>query len=169
MAKRRIRLNLFDPDSLADAIREMQTVAKNVPKCANDALNELADVGAQYAKNRVLAMDAIMTGDLYGFISAVHATEQVKMSKVVAPTPYAEYVEYGTGIVGASRSHPEPDGWAYDVNEHGEAGWWYYDDTFGYSSWHWTNGMPARPFMYQTRLYLEQQAPKITAKVFRNL
>lgn len=167
MAKRRIRFSLFDPDSLADAIREMQTVAENVPNYANAALNEIAEVGAQYAQSKVVAYQAMDTGNLYDSIHSEGVRPDERIAKVVADAWYAAYVEYGTGIVGSNKSHPNPDGWDYDINKHGEAGWWYYD--WGYGRWMWTKGQPARPFMHETRLYLEQQAPKITAKVFRSL
>jgi len=81
---------------------------------------------------------------------------------------YAMYVEFGTGLVGANNPHPNPsfngEDWEYDVNEHGEKGWWYpttADDpnpTKKYSASEdmWfakTKGMPARPFMYNTWRY----------------
>lgn len=57
--------------------------------------------------------------------------------------------EMGTGIVGSSNPHPNPDGpfksWKYDVNEHGEKGWKYpkEDGTYG-----WTRGLPSRHMFY---------------------
>lgn len=35
------------------------------------------------------------------------------------------YLEFGTGIVGAKKPHPEASkiGWGYDINSHGEKGW----------------------------------------------
>ena len=58
------------------------------------------------------------------------------------------YVEFGTGIVGSENSHPDTSivGWKYDTNKHGEKGWHYFKD----GAWHWTQGMPSRPFMYNT-------------------
>jgi hypothetical protein len=37
------------------------------------------------------------------------------------------YKEFGTGVVGKNTPHPNSgtSGWIYDVNEHGEKGWWY--------------------------------------------
>lgn len=57
--------------------------------------------------------------------------------------------EMGTGIVGSSNPHPNPDGpfksWKYDINEHGEKGWKYpkEDGTYG-----WTKGLPSRHMFY---------------------
>ena len=61
---------------------------------------------------------------------------------------WAAFVEFGTGVVGKSNPHPDTGlaNWKYDTNNHGEAGWWYFND----GEWHWTKGMPSRPFMYET-------------------
>lgn len=53
--------------------------------------------------------------------------------------------EMGTGITGKQNPHPNPSepfkSWKYDVNEHGEKGWYYPkgDGTYG-----WTKGLPSR-------------------------
>lgn len=167
MAKHRLRVNLFDPQSLSDAVRRLEGIRDNILRNSTDLLNQLADIGAQNARNMVVAYDAIETATLYNSIYPVGATEGERISKVVADTPYAAYVEYGTGIVGSANKHPAPDGWDYDVNGHGDAGWWYYD--WAYSNWRWTKGQPAKPFMYETKLYLERLAPKVAANLYKKL
>lgn len=57
---------------------------------------------------------------------------------------YAALVEYGTGIVG-NGTHPKPGDYRYDVNGHGEKGWYFYDDQ---GRLHWTKGMKAHRFLY---------------------
>lgn len=82
---------------------------------------------------------------------------------------YAMFIEYGTGVVGESSPHPWASkyGWEYDVNEHGESGWWYptsKEDNnptkyFSESSgiWKaWTRGQASRPFMYDTWRWARQ-------------
>lgn len=57
--------------------------------------------------------------------------------------------EMGTGIVGSKNPHPSPQdafkSWKYDVNEHGEKGWYYPkgDGTRG-----WTKGLPSRHMFF---------------------
>lgn len=70
--------------------------------------------------------------------------------------PYAAYVEFGTGVIGENSPHPDTSiaGWKYDINDHGEAGWIYFKD----GKRHWTNGMPARPFMFETAQYLSDMS-----------
>lgn len=96
---------------------------------------------------------------------------------VINANEYAQYVEYGTGIVGSENPHPKPDGWSYDVNNHGEAGWWYptdgsdgnpskYETKSGDMLAH-TRGMPSRPFMYDTWRWAKLVATKIINKNIR--
>jgi len=40
----------------------------------------------------------------------------------------AKIVEYGIGIVGAQTAVDTPEDWQYDVNDHGEEGWYYFDN-----------------------------------------
>lgn len=65
--------------------------------------------------------------------------------------------EFGTGIIGLNNSHPEASakGWRYDVNEHGEKGWYYLGDDGEY---HWTKGLPAGKMFFNTKQELEQIA-----------
>lgn len=86
------------------------------------------------------------------------------------------YVEYGTGIVGSSDPHPDPTavGWRYDINNHGKAGWWYpttMSDTNptkketsdgGFIAW--SAGVRARPFMFDTWVWLSLNANSILTK-----
>ena len=85
---------------------------------------------------------------------------------VYTDCPWAKYVEFGTGITGSQNPHQNASvsGWKYDVNEHGESGWFYYRD----GEWHWTKGMPSRPFMYETDLKLILEISKIAKDVFDN-
>lgn len=69
--------------------------------------------------------------------------------------------EMGSGIVGSNNPHPNPNGpfksWKYDVNEHGEKGWYYpttTDDPNPYKYekngqlYGWTKGLPSRHMFY---------------------
>lgn len=79
-------------------------------------------------------------------------------------TPYAAYVEFGTGIVGEANPHPNVGrrDWSYDVNGHGEEGWIYPKD----GKLYWTAGEPAKPIMYETLQQLKEEYPGIVREVF---
>ena len=62
--------------------------------------------------------------------------------------------EMGTGITGLYNPHPMLGNWKYDVNEHGEKGWWYPTDSprgvlcsDGVVR-AWTKGLPSRRMFY---------------------
>lgn len=90
---------------------------------------------------------------------------------------HATFVEYGTGIKGSRNPHPNPTGWSYDTNNHGESGWWYPTDMsdpnptkrIGSNGevYAWTKGMASRPFMYETWLYCRRIATKTINKHLR--
>lgn len=79
---------------------------------------------------------------------------------------YAMFVEYGTGIVGVGNPHPKPEaGWLYDMNNHGEKGWYYpttsddpnpHKHMYDGQLYGWTKGQASRPFMYETYLYAKR-------------
>ena len=92
---------------------------------------------------------------------------------------YAVYVEFGTGIKGEGSPHPDTAilGWKYDINQHGELGWWYPTDNadpnpYKYTAkngttYAWTRGMPSRPFMYETAQMLRASVVPVARSVFQ--
>lgn len=75
----------------------------------------------------------------------------------------ALWVEYGTGIVG-SGTHPDPKGYQYDVNNHGEDGWVYKDKEGNY---HFTRGMEAHRYMYNALIdYLTGGVKRMYSEAF---
>lgn len=80
---------------------------------------------------------------------------------------HALYVEFGTGIVGAANPYPNNKiGYRYDINGHGEDGWYYYDEDE--KRIRWTKGMPSRPFVHNTYLRLKDEVVDIAREVFRS-
>lgn len=91
------------------------------------------------------------------------------------------FFEYGTGIRGASSPHPKSivEGWIYDVNQHGEKGWWYpttesdpnpykYVDKQGVLR-AWTKGKYSKPFVYETWLWGTRSIYPIMRKHIRGI
>lgn len=72
-----------------------------------------------------------------------------KTGKVWSDDMVIIFNEMGTGIVGSQNPHPSPNpnfkGWKYDVNEHGEKGWYYPKDDGTYG---WTKGLPSRHMFF---------------------
>lgn len=79
----------------------------------------------------------------------------------------AKIVEYGTGIVGArSKASSIAENWQYDVNNHGENGW-FYQDTSG--QLHFTRGIEGRLIFYKTKEKIEQQLSTWVNDYIKNL
>ena len=97
-------------------------------------------------------MNAYDSGELY---NSIHAEQKSGVGYVIADAAHAAFVCFGTGIVGKNNQHPNIAiaGWKYDVNDHGELGWWYIGRD---GRAHWTKGMPSRPYMYNTAQQLRQ-------------
>ena len=157
----------LDPESISAALKTVE----DLQGWLSDALAELArylteERGKKIAQMYIEQVPAIDTGDLYKSIEGKYDTKG-HSGTLSANVEYAAYVEYGTGIIGGSNAHPEPNGWNYDVHHHGIEGWYYPSEK---GTWipkegkyegqrmAWTNGMPARPFMYNTMLELEEIA-----------
>lgn len=147
MPKYRANLSAKSFRKLARDIREYRKSLSN--KCEEFAYR-MAEEGVAIAQMKILGFDAVMTGELLDSMN-LEAGDIVSNGAtyyIYTDCDWAAFVEFGTGIVGIENPHPETGlaNWKYDVNDHGDAGWWYFND----GEWHWTKGMPSRPFMYET-------------------
>ena len=129
-------------------------------------VERLAQEGVMMASLKIVEKDAIYTGELLNSMKIRKGDSFYDGHKwyIYTDCPWAAYVEFGTGIVGAENPHPDTSiaSWKYDVNEHGEKGWFYFKD----DEWHWTKGMPSRPFMFETAQELAEIVPRIAKEVF---
>lgn len=129
-------------------------------------VERLALEGVIIAKTKIAEKDAVYTGELYKSMNLKRGDAIYNGSQWIIYTDceWATYVEFGTGIIGMENPHPNPSlaAWKYDVNEHGEKGWFYFKD----GEWHWTKGLPSRPFMYETARDLPATVTRIAKEVF---
>lgn len=165
----------LDNDSIQQAIEDVQKLRDDLA----DALADLArfiteEKGVEFAKMQIAQFHAIDTGELLNSITGTY-DKSAHSGTIYSGAYYAVYVEFGTGIVGKSNSHPQAkvQGWEYDINRHGQSGWLYPAKNGPESNaWSpdgrkaagvklkWTMGMPARPFMYNTMRDLEREIEK---------
>jgi hypothetical protein len=158
----KFKINL-NPREIDRLIKDIKQYKRELTEKVNLLIGELTDYGVQVAKAQVRELGAWYTGELESSIEG-YFSPSVGVGIIKAGAPYAVYVEFGTGIVGKSQPHPSPDDWRYDINEHGESGWWYFNDYTGHPQW--TKGMPSRPFMYNTARELENACERIAREVF---
>ena len=147
-------------ERMIDTIREHE---KNVKAKVGELIKALTAYGVDVAKAQIRELGAVYTGELEESIKG-YFNPETNTGFIRAETPYAIYVEFGTGVVGKESAHPEPIDWVYDKNKHGDDGWVYFNDRDG--KFHWTNGMKSRPFMYNTVQILERESERIAKEVF---
>ena len=162
MAKTVIKFTL-DQKDIDRAIKELKQFKTDFLKKCNLLIETLTNEGENIAKVQVQELDAMYTGELWNSIKGYYSpTYNVGIIK--AGSLYAVYVEFGTGVVGSQSPHPNPQGYQYDINNHGEDGWVYYDEYN--KGFRWTKGFKSRPFMYNTARQLEKDCKKIAEEVF---
>ena len=147
MAKFTVGLSAKEFRDLAKRVREYRMSLSE--KCEEFAYR-LAEEGVAIAQRKILSFDAVMTGELLDSMN-LEAGDIVSNGStyyIYTDCEWAEFVEFGTGIMGSENPHPNPGlaNWKYDTNSHVEKGWCYFKN----GEWHWTKGMPSRPFMYET-------------------
>ncbi len=134
----------------------------------------LAESGVDFAKIRIKTLNAEFTGEL---LNSIHAERTGNAAFViVADSKHAAYVEFGTGQLGMEAPYPGklPDGvdWNYNTGKTifeispGNYGWFF---PMSDGTWRFTQGMPSRPFMYETWLELYSKVEKIAKEVFNNV
>lgn len=148
--------------NIDDAIRQIEEYEKKVQEKIKEFLTRLLEDGANIAKAKIVELKAIESSELQGSLQYTLYKEGNK-GIIFTDCSHACFVEFGTGVRGSASPHPTMP-WAYDSNGHGEDGWYYYDTKQGRVRF--TQGMPSRPFMYETARELEQKAVEIAREVF---
>ena len=159
---RKITLDLSTRD-INRAIRDLKRYKRELNKKVSLLIKTLTDYGVDVAKAQIRELGAWYTGELESSITG-YFSPTVGAGVIKAGSPYAVFVEFGTGIVGQTSPHPDPKDWQYDINKHGEDGWIYFNERDG--RWHWTKGVESRPFMYNTAKELEMECMRIAKEVF---
>lgn len=162
---------------IADAKKFLLDYKKNVlQQKLRVFVERLAQIGVETAKANITTFDAIFTGELLNSIRAESGvfTKDTAIFYVVADSEHAVWVEWGTGQLGSEAPYPYPfpEGveWNYNTGKTifeispGRYGWFYPMDD---GTWRFTQGMPSRPFMYETAIDLRQRMVQIAKEVFK--
>ena len=156
--------------------RDLQKYKTNVLERKAELLaRRLAEKGVDIAKSNITTLDAIFTGELLSSMRAENGggAKGTAIFYVVADSRHAVFVEFGSGQLGLEGGYPYPfpEGvdWQYNTGKTifeispGQYGWFYQDAN---GNWYFTQGMPSRPFMYETSLELMQLVVKTAKEVF---
>lgn len=157
----RIKLSL-NPEDINRALENAEAYQKKVKNAGDKITNALTEQGVSLAQQNAAYMNIYDSGELVNGITSKYDKDK---GYIYSGAAHSAFCEFGTGVVGQGSPHPDPiDGWEYDVNEHGEEGWWYYDEN---GNRRWTKGMPSRPYMYDTARMLRNMTPKIAKEVMK--
>lgn len=175
MAKRKFKA-ILSVDGIEQLKRDFLHYKDNILQQKVELLTRrLAENGVEIAKANVTRLDAIFTGELLSSIKARNGggANGTAIFFIVADSHHAAYVEFGTGQLGMEGSYPYPFppgvDWEYNTGSTifeispGQYGWFYPRDD---GQWYFTQGMPARPFMYETGLQLMNLVVKTAKEVF---
>ena len=170
MAKRIVcGLNSSD---IKKAIKELQDYKAELNKKAAQIVNSLTEFGAVIARAFIVEMDAVDKGNLVNSIGAFY-DPTTNTGFVRADCDYAVFVEFGTGVRGKVSPYPGDainqvayrygDGTHYVMLADGRVGWFYPADN---GTMVFTEGMPSRPFMFDTAQELRSSLVNICKGVF---
>lgn len=170
MAKKRLKADL-SISGIRKLQGEIEKYQNSLEYKARLLAEKLAEMGVEIARVKISSLDAIFTGDL---IQSVHteykgSTRVGAIFCVVADSEHAVFVEFGTGIVGQQSPYPGNLPMVYAQGKtirqlaDGRYGWFYPADN---GQWYFTEGMPSRPFMYETSLELQKKVVSVAKQVF---
>lgn len=164
MAHRRFSKVKFSLDvgDIRKAIAEIEDYKGDLIEKCDEFCRRMAEYGVEFAKQRIIDYDAVGTGALLNSVRMKRGQAIKNGSSWIIFTDnfYAQYVEFGTGKVGASSPHPLGNG------KYRTTGWTYYNTTI--NRFVYTEGMKARPFMWDTAQHLSQDdvIRKVAMEVF---
>lgn len=175
MAKHKITLNPLSQSSVQNAIKALQSYQDSLTYKCQLLAEKLAEKGVEIARVQIADLDAIFTSEL---LQSVHSEYRGSIKgggvwAVVADSSHALYVELGTGVIGKANPYkgtlPEGVDWQYASGKtirqlaDGRYGWFYKGKD---GKWYFTEGMPSRPFMYNTANELRSIIVSTAKEVF---
>ena len=155
--------------------KDLEKYKSELQEKAEKFAEALAEEGVEIAKMNIAGYDAVFTGELINSIHVERTDGKGVVFAVVADSAHAIIVELGTGQRGLDTPypHPLPEGvsWSYAVgrtirqNKEGRY-YWFYPGQDG--QWHYTEGLPARPYMHDTAMELYQKVESVAKRIFES-
>lgn len=163
----------LDPESVKNAIKELQQYKKDVERKTRLLVQRLTDMGAETVRVKIVEMGAYYSGELLSGVDGYYSPT-LNTGFVRVTNDHVAFVEFGTGVKGQNSPHKNGEylskaAWQYATGpkifttKDGRVGWIYPTDDGGFR---FTEGMQSRPFMYETALELQREFPRIAKEVF---
>ena len=175
MAKKKFKVDILSPSSVKRLEQDLLAYRNDLPNKAKLLAQRLSEKGVKIAKARIAELDAVFTGELMSSVHAesLYSGQNMALFTIVVDSSHAAFVEFGAGQIGQEASYPYPFpagiDWEYNTGQTifeispGQYGWFYQRD----GRWYFTQGMPARPYMYETFLELKMIVEQTAKEVFR--
>ena len=168
-----ININLNKKGGLEKGIEELEAYKTRVKERTSLLVQRLTDYGAEIVRIKIVGMGAYYSGELLSGVSG-YFSPILNAGFVKVASDHVAFVEFGTGVKGQNSSHRNGEylskaAWSYAsgskifTTQDGRVGWIYPTDDGGFR---FTEGMPSRPFMYETALELQRDLQRITQEVF---
>jgi hypothetical protein len=176
MSKKTLKCDILSQSSIAQLQKELLNYKNSIEYKARLLAETLAERGVEIARVQIADLDAIFTGELLQSIHSEYVGSQKggAIFAVVTDIEHACFVEFGTGQRGLDVPYPHklPDGvsWNYatgkTIKKNAVTGhyYWFYPGDDG--KWHYTEGMPSRPFMHNTSSQLRSIVEKTAKEIF---
>lgn len=165
MSKYTLRVKL-SPAGVKQLVDNFSVIQNKLPELNQEFISESLDFLEERAK---FHLQKSYTNSWYKRTETLMNSfkKDVAAQSLINDCWYAALVEYGTGIRGKG-THPLPGDYVYDMNEHGEDGWYFYDAE---GNLRWTNGMQAHRFMLEAvnDYYFKGEYKRIFERVFNRL
>lgn len=169
-----ITVNLNEDKSIKKAVRDLKRYRKKVETNTKLLIQRLTDEGAEIARVKIVNAKAYYSGALLSGVDGYYSPT-LNAGFVRVTSDHVAFVEFGTGVVGQSSPHKNGEylakaSWDYAsgktifTTKDGKVGWYFPMED---GSWRFTQGMPSRPFMYETALELQSKFKQIATEVFR--
>lgn len=149
-----------------EGIRELQRILMDWQRVIDEVVNEaerrLAEEGQRIMLQKAPTTD--IDGNIPGRVRVEPRAEGYAVTYLGQDVAY---IEFGTGITGMG-SYPDGEvlaevNWTYDVNDHGEKGWYYYGKRDG--KLRHSRGMRGEKPVLETYRETERLVPDIVRKV----
>ena len=170
-----ININLNKKGGLENGIKELEAYKKRVKEKTSLLVQKLTDYGAEIVRIKIVNMGAYYSGALLSGVDGYYSPTLIAGFVKVA-SDHVAFVEFGTGVKGQgtykNAEYLSKASWGYVTGgdkgkifttKDGRVGWYFPMDD---GTWRFTEGMPSRPFMYETALELQRDFQKITQEVF---
>lgn len=168
-----IQVNIFDPKSIDKAIKKLNAYKLEVETKTVDLVKKLITNGVSIARVKLVEYQAYYSGELYDDIVGYYS-ESTNIGYVRVTNDHAAFIEFGTGPRGSASPHPMGGGSYKSEGWYTKADGKPMDAIYGWTPIqlengdviYYTEGQPAKPFMYETAKQLENDFIRVAKEVF---